>query len=104
MMTWTESVVAQNLIWRMEIIMGPEFVKEVSYLPGAMRKQMMKDRMDQLVALPEEGRQEAIRGLVVGFLDPKIKEEHPRRASKKSLSPLARKSSASSPRTGAAPL
>lgn len=54
--------------------MGPEFVKELSNLPVAMRKQMLKGRMDQLLALPEEGRQEAIRGLVVGFLDPKIKE------------------------------
>ena len=54
--------------------MGPEFVKELSNLPVAMRKQMMKGRLDQLVALPEEGRQEAIRGLVTGFLDPKISE------------------------------
>ena len=37
-----------------------------------MRKQMMKARLDQLLALPEEGRQEALRGLAAGFLDPKI--------------------------------
>ena len=54
--------------------MGPEFVKELSELPVAMRKQMIKGRVDQLLALPEEGRQEAIRGLAAGFLDPKIKE------------------------------
>lgn len=54
--------------------MGPEFVKELSNLPAAMRKQMMKGRVDQLLALPEEGRQEAIRGLAAAFLDPKIKE------------------------------
>ncbi len=54
--------------------MGPEFVKEISNLPAAMRKQMMKGRVDQLLALPEEGRQEAIRGLAAAFLDPKIKE------------------------------
>jgi len=54
--------------------MGPEFVKELSELPAALRKQMLKGRMDQLLALPEEGRQEAIRGLAAGFLDPKVKE------------------------------
>ena len=43
-------------------------------MPDEVRTQMMKGRLEQLLTLPEEKRQEAIRGMIASFHHEKVKE------------------------------
>ena len=53
--------------------MGPGMVNMLAGMPGMMRKQMMKGRLTQLLSLPEDKRQETIRGMFTSFHHPSVK-------------------------------
>ncbi len=53
---------------------SPEMLSEMAGMPDSMRKQMMRGRLEQLLALPDERRLPALRGLIAAFHDRKIKE------------------------------
>ena len=50
-------------------------MKMLGGMPGMMRKPMMKGRINQLLALTEEGRQESIREMFGAFHSPKINDK-----------------------------
>ncbi len=54
--------------------MGPDMMNELAAMPDGVRTQMMKGRLEQLLTLPEEKRQEAIRGMIASFHHDKVKE------------------------------
>ncbi|MEE9285554.1 MAG: hypothetical protein V3V35_07490 [Dehalococcoidia bacterium] len=56
--------------------MGPGMVNMVAGMPGMMRKQMMRGRINQLLTLSEERRQQTIVGMFTGFHSPKVKEKN----------------------------
>ena len=49
-------------------------MKMMAGMPHMMRKPMMKGRINQLLSLPEEKRQESIRDMIGAFHNPEIKE------------------------------
>ena len=49
-------------------------MKMLSGMPHLMRKPMMKGRINQLLSLTEEKRQESLRDMIGAFNSPKIKE------------------------------
>ena len=53
---------------------SPEMLNEIAGMPDSMRKQMMKGRLEQLLALPDERRLPAMQGLIAAIHDRKIKE------------------------------
>ncbi len=55
--------------------MGPGMVNMIAGMPGMMRKQMMKGRINQLLTLSEERRQETMLGMFSGFHSPQVKEK-----------------------------
>ncbi len=54
--------------------MSPEMMNEIVGMPETMRKQMMKGRLEQLLALPDESRLAAMRGMITAIHDSKVKE------------------------------
>lgn len=50
-------------------------MKMMAGMPGMMRKPMMKGRINQILALPEERRQESIRQMFGAFHSPKVKDK-----------------------------
>ena len=56
--------------------MGPGMVNMLAGMPGMMRKQMMKGRINQLLTLPEARRRETIIGMFSGFHHPKVNEKN----------------------------
>ena len=55
--------------------MGPGMVNMLAGMPGGMRKQMMKGRLNQLLTLSEEKRQETIRGMFGSFHHSDVKDK-----------------------------
>ena len=53
---------------------SPEMLSEMAGMPDSMRKQMMRGRLEQLLALPDERRLPAVQGLIAAILDRKVKE------------------------------
>ena len=51
-------------------------VNMLAEMPGMMRKQMMKGRINQLFTLSEEKRQETTRGMFGGFHHWDVKDKH----------------------------
>ena len=54
--------------------MSPDMMNEIAGMPETMRKQMMKGRLEQLLALPDESRLAAMRGMITAIHDSKVKE------------------------------
>ena len=50
-------------------------MKMMAGMPHMMRKPMMKGRINQLLSLPEEKRQESIRDMVGAFHNPEVKQK-----------------------------
>ena len=50
-------------------------MKMLAGMPGMMRKPMMKGRINQILSLPEEKRQESIREMFGAFHSPKVKDK-----------------------------
>ena len=50
-------------------------MKMLAGMPHMMRKPMMKGRLNQLLSLSEEKRQESIRGMIGAFHSPKVKDK-----------------------------
>ena len=50
-------------------------MKMLAGMPHMMRKPMMKGRLNQLLSLPEEKRQESIREMIGAFHSPKVKDK-----------------------------
>ena len=50
-------------------------MKMLAGMPQMMRKPMMKGRLNQLMALNEESRQESIREMIGAFHSPKVKDK-----------------------------
>ena len=50
-------------------------MKMLAGMPGMMRKPMMKGRINQILSLPEERRQESIREMFGAFHSPKVKDK-----------------------------
>ena len=53
---------------------SPDMMNEIAGMPESMRKQMMKGRLEQLIALPDEKRPQAMHSMIAAILDPKVKE------------------------------
>ena len=53
--------------------MSPDMMNEIAGMPETMRKQMMKGRLEQLLALPDESRVAAMRGMITAIHDSKVK-------------------------------
>ncbi len=56
--------------------MGPGMVNMLAGMPGMMRKQMMKGRLNQLLTLEEEKRQQTILGMFASFHSEQVKESN----------------------------
>ncbi len=56
--------------------MGPGMVNMLAGMPGMMRKQMMKGRINQLLTLSEEKRQVTIRGMFGSFHHRDVKDKN----------------------------
>lgn len=54
--------------------MSPDMMNEIAGMPETMRKQMMKGRLEQLLALPDESRLTAMRGMITAIHNSKVKE------------------------------
>ena len=50
-------------------------MKMLGGMPGMMRKPMMKGRINQILSLPEDRRQESIRQMFGAFHSPKVKDK-----------------------------
>ena len=50
-------------------------MKMLAGMPGMMRKPMMKGRINQILSLPEDRRQESIREMFGAFHSPKVKDK-----------------------------
>ncbi len=53
---------------------SPDMMNEIAGMPDSMRKQMMKGRLEQLLALSDENRAQAMQGMIAAILDRKVKE------------------------------
>ncbi len=53
---------------------SPDMMNEIAGLPDSMRKQMMKGRLEQLLALPDENRPQAMQSMIAAIHDSKVKE------------------------------
>lgn len=53
---------------------SPEMLNEMAGMPDSMRKQMMRGRLEQLLALPDERRLPAVQGLIAAIHDRKVKD------------------------------
>ena len=49
-------------------------MNEIAGMPDSMRKQMMKGRLEQLLALPDENRPQAMQSMIAAIHDSKVKE------------------------------
>ncbi len=58
----------------MEGGIGPDMINEIAGMPDAMRKQMMKGRLEQMLVLPDDQRLSAMKGLISATFDPKVKD------------------------------
>ena len=56
--------------------MGPGMVNMLAGMPGMMRKQMMKGRLNQLLTLNEDKRQETMLGMFSSFHNPSVKQSN----------------------------
>ena len=56
--------------------MGPGMVNMLAGMPGMMRKQMMKGRINQLLTLSEDKRQETIIGMFRSFHNSQVKDKN----------------------------
>ena len=56
--------------------MGPGMVNMLAGMPGMMRKQMMKGRLNQLLTLEEQKRQESILGMFASFHSDQVKQSN----------------------------
>ena len=65
--------------------MGPGMVNMLAGMPGVMRKQMMKGRINQLFTLSEEKRQDTIRGMFGSFHHTTLWYALPRRSQSRAL-------------------
>ena len=65
-----------NKVDALEGEMGPGMVNMLAGMPGMMRKQMMKGRINQLLTLGEEKRQESIVGMFRSFHNQKVKNSN----------------------------
>ncbi len=53
---------------------SPDMMNEVAGMPDSMRKQMMKGRLEQLLALSDENRPQAMQSMIAAIHDRKVKE------------------------------
>ncbi len=53
---------------------SPDMMNEVAGMPDSMRKQMMKGRLEQLLALSDENRPQAMQSMIAAIHDGKVKE------------------------------
>ena len=58
----------------MEGGIGPDMINEIAGMPDAMRKQMIKGRLEQMLVLPDDQRLSAMKGLISATFDPKVKD------------------------------
>ena len=58
----------------MEGGISPDMLNEIAGMPDAVRKQMMKGRLEQILVLPDDQRLSAIKGMISAILDPKVKD------------------------------
>ena len=52
---------------------SPDMMNEIAGMPDSMRKQMMKGRLEQLLALPDENRPQAMQSMIAAIHDRKVK-------------------------------